>query len=390
MPSFELDQTLTIQDEVQKNILTKLRGLGFSGIKIETPINGPIVTAYPLIIPPSIDIKKILNQTENIALATGVEESVDIRRVGNKLVVYVPNKEKKIVNFLEAMYWFLQDESVKEMKLPILLGQDTIGNKIAIDLTEQPHILMAGSTGGGKSVLLSDIIASLAMIHEPNELELYIIDTKAVDLPYFSRLPHVKNVVEEIDDWYLVIDKLIGEVASRRLVIKEAGVRNISEYNDISETKLPYIVLIIDELADLMEKDNDVRRRFKATKERGEDYPNLSVEESINKLIKICRAFGIHIIACTQRTSTDVVSGTIKGNFPTRISLKVPSWRDSQVILDQNGAENLLGKGDMLVKSGDSDLLKRYHSPFIRIEDIKAILEQKELIKEQLARPRLS
>jgi len=387
MPNFEVDQLATsIEDDIQKNILIKLRGLGLNGIKVKSPISGPIVTAYPLTIPPSIDIKKVLNQTENIALACGVEESVDIRRVGNDLIVYVPNKEKKIVNFLEAMYWFLQDSKVSEMKLPIILGQDTIGNNIALDLAEQPHILIAGSTGSGKSVFESDIIASLTMTKEPNELELYLIDTKSLDLPLFSHLPHVVDVVEEIDDWYLVIDKLIGEVSSRNLKLKKKGVRNISEYNSIAEDKdkMPYVVIIIDELADLLEKDKEVRRK------EGKEHANPSVTDAIKRLISICRASGMHIIACTQRTSVDVVSGTIKGNFPTRISLKLPTSIDSRVILDQNGAENLLGRGDMLVKSSDSDLLKRYHSPFIQINDIKAMLEHREMIKEQLARPRLS
>lgn len=383
MPSFTPDEI--IGNDIQKNILTKLRGLGLHGIKVEEPILGPIVTAYPLTIPASVDIKKVLNQTENIALATGVEESVDIRRVGNKLMVYVPNKEKKIVNFLEAMYWFLQDDKVKEMKLPIILGQDTIGNNVALDLTEQPHILIAGSTGSGKSVFESDIIASLTMIKEPDELHIYLIDTKSLDLPLFSYLPHVVNVVEDIDDWYLVIDKLIGEVSSRNLLLKKKGVRNIAEYNSIVESheKMPYVVVIIDELADLMEKDKEVRRR------EGKEHANPSVTDSIKRLIQICRAAGMHIIACTQRTSVDVVSGTIKGNFPTRIALKVPTGIDSRVILDSNGAENLLGRGDMLIKNNDSDLLKRYHSPFIRIEDIKSMLEHREYIKEQLARPRL-
>jgi S-DNA-T family DNA segregation ATPase FtsK/SpoIIIE len=384
MPQFTTDEI--VGDNIQKNIIQKLNGLGFRGIKVNAPIPGPIVTVYPLNIPASIDIKKILNQSENIALATGVEESVDIRRVGNQLMVYVPNSEKKIVDFKEAMYWFLQDDSVSKMKLPILIGQDTIGNNKALDLAEQPHILIAGSTGAGKSVFLSNVIASLVMLHEPNELELDLIDTKGLDLPLYESLPHVCNLVESIDDWYLVIDRLIGEVSARNLKLKKKGVRNISEYNSIVEPneRMAYVVVIIDELADLLEKDKEVRRK------EGKEHANASVTDAIKRLISICRASGMHIIACTQRTSIDVVSGTIKANFPTRISLKLPSGIDSRVILGQNGAENLLGKGDMLIQENDSALLRRYHSPFIRIEDVRAILEHKEMILQQLARPRLN
>lgn len=372
---------IKIPDEntIAGRIENKLRGLGVNNFKVLDPEVGPVVTSYPILLHYSTSIKSILNKSEDIALACGVE-NVDIRRENDRVVIYVPNEERKIVDFKDALFWMIKDEEVQKMKIPILLGQDHHGNKAAIDLATQPHILIAGSTGSGKSVFESAIIASLAMLKDPSELKMYIVDPKRVDLTLFHNLPHVARVVKEIDDWYLMINALYEDVQNRNKFLEKFGARNIDEYNQKAKKKMAYKVLIIDELADLIEKDKYKREENKTM----EIENDLKAIDAIKRLIQVSRAAGIHIIACTQRTSVDVVSGTVKANFPTRISLKLPSQIDSRTILDEKGAENLLGKGDMLIRHADTDILERYHAPFVSMEDIKFILDQKEMIQEQL------
>ncbi len=725
----------TLEEKTAHIIVKKLSALGVKGIKIDSALVGPVVTAYPIQLSASTPLEKLLNKAENIALACHVS-TVDIQRVDGNVVVFVPNKNRKTVEFKDSLFWYLKDEKVKEMTLPILLGQDFEGNNAVIDLAIQPHILIAGSTGSGKaqplnetviipsgktmigklkvgdsvigsngkatkvigvfpqgkkeivrlffsdktsvtccldhlwkvqcrknrilsnnvwevlstreiinnlrsdtrnnnyrnysipilsnsvefeetevdidpyllglllgdgsfcnntpilttadtfileetkkripknmevtyagkygyrikniniskikpnilrlklidlnltkrttftkfipkgykynsfevrlailrglmdtdgtvdqsgkrivfnsssksladdvifivqslggtaritgkipeflykgrmrtgarhynvsiclptginpfllprkadlvqartkyfpsryidkveflglqeavcisvaakdnlyltknciithnSIFESAIIAALATLKSPKELELYLVDTKRVDLGLFESWPHVKQTAKSAEDWYIVINEIYLEVQKRNRLFEQQKVRNITEYNKLlpeDETKLPHIVLIIDELADLMEKDNDIR----VEKKRNKEEPETKVEDSLRKLIQICRAAGVHIIACTQRTSVDIISGTIKANFPTRISLRLPQSNDSRVILGQNGAENLLGLGDMLVKKADSDQLLRYHGPFVKLSDIEAIPAQYELLRESL------
>jgi S-DNA-T family DNA segregation ATPase FtsK/SpoIIIE len=367
-------------NSIEENIELKFLGLGFNGIKVKNKIEGNLITAFYLSIPNAIPVSKLLKENieEEIAFACDVE-SVNIRRIGRDLVIFVPNKERKIVDFKECLFWYLKDNEVNNMKLPILLGTDFIGNKSVMDLALQPHILIAGSTGSGKSITESSIIASLSMKLNPSNLELYLVDTKRLDLTLFESLPHLKMIAKDEQEWYLLINHLIGEVSARNYKFEKKNVRNIQEYNKLGEAKLPYIVLVIDELADLIEKDKEFRRSA-----IDKDFFEPKVQDSLRRLIQICRASGVHVIACTQRTSVDVISGVIKANFPTRISLKLPSAIDSKTILDEKGAEKLLGNGDMLIKSQDSDNLKRFHSPFVRLEDIKMILEQREMILNSL------
>jgi DNA segregation ATPase FtsK/SpoIIIE, S-DNA-T family len=373
MPIFE--PTFPDDDSIKSRITSKLRGLGVSKFKIKEPIKGPIVTGYPIELGIEVPISKVMNRSEDLALACGVD-SVDIRRIGNEVVVFVPNKDREVIEFHKSLFWYLTNEEVEKMNLPILLGVDYTGQNSVIELTEQPHILISGSTGSGKSIFETNIIASLAMFKNENELHFYLVDTKNVDLTLFETLPHVKMMAKNVDDWYSLTQALSYEVDSRNGLLAAKGVRNIHEYNQLdSIEKLPFIVVLIDELSDLIEKDKAERYGIK-------DYPYPKVIDSIKRLIQVCRSAGMHFIACTQRTSVDVVNGVVKANFPTRISMRLPSGVDSRTILDEKGAENLLGKGDMLIKSQESDLLKRYHAPFIRIEDIKIILDQREMLKQ--------
>lgn len=368
---------LSLQDTATK-IAAKLTGLGVRGFTIKKPIVGPVVTGYPLELKDSTPLQKITSKAEEIALACHVD-SVDIRRVKSEVIIYIPNENRTIVDFKDALFWFLKDEEVKNMALPIILGQTVDGHKAAMDLIEQPHVLIAGSTGAGKSVFESAIIAALATIKEDKDLKLYLVDTKRVDLSLFEDIPAVQAVIKDVTDWYDFAQMIYKDVQNRNKIFEAKKVRNIREYNALEEIKsqnrMAYKVIIIDELADLIEKD-------KAEREGIDDFLYPKVIDGLKRIIQISRAAGIHIIACTQRTSVDIINGTVKANFPTRISLRLPSSVDSRVILGANGAENLLGKGDMLVQKADSDILERFHAPFVQLSDIEWIVKNKQAIRD--------
>lgn len=380
MPTLTDVTVKEIGHPIADNIVQVLNARGFYRIKVEDPIIGPVITGFPLKIPPQIPIKKIFPLEEDIAMACDVE-SVTIQRIGNRVIVFVPNKDKKIVQFLDSIYWFLKDEKVKEMQLPILLGQDYVGENSAIDLAIQPHILIAGSTGSGKSVFESSVIAALSTAKSPQQMHLYLVDTKRLDLTLFEDLPHVKEVVRTIKEWYMIANTLYGEVQRRQLRLEKFGCRNIADYNEKLDEKMPYIVVVIDELADLMEKDNAQRMEDIKNEEFHEDA---KVMDAIKRIVQVSRASGVHFIACTQRTAVTVVSNDVKVNFPTRIALKCPTRQDSTTIIGQGGAENLLGNGDMLIQHADSEVIQRYHGPFVRMEDITAVTSQRERLLEQI------
>ena len=371
LPEYQLDTIASL--------VAKMRGLGITAHP-QTPIAGPIVTAYPFKLPDSVPLSKLYAREEDLALAAGVE-SLDIRRIGDQVIIFVPNKERKVVQFIDVLTWYLKDEIVKKQELPLMLGVDYRGSYATLDLAEMPHILIAGSTGSGKSVFESSIIAALSTIKTEEELELYLVDTKQLDLTLFNGLGHVKKVVRRVEEWYRVINKLFQITEHRLTELSGAKVRNIREYNSLGLTKMPYIVIVIDELADLIMHDKALRDE---RKQNELDHDEPKVIESIKRLIQICRAAGVHIIACTQRTSVDVVSGTVKANFPARISLRLPTSTDSRTILGQIGAENLLGKGDMLVQRPDCDNLERYHGPFVRLDDIAQVIMHQDMIKKML------
>lgn len=367
-----------VDHELSKAIVAVLNSRGLYRIDTDEPIIGPVITGFPLKIPPNIPIKKLTGLEEDMALACNVE-AVSIQRIGNRIIVFVPNKERTVVNFLDNLFWFLKNEEVKKMKLPILLGQNHIGENSVIDLAEQPHILIAGSTGSGKSVYESAVIASLSTIKSKEEMHLYLVDTKRLDLTLFEDLPHIKEVVREVKEWYMVANSLYTEVQKRQLKLEKYGCRNINEYNEKVDEKMPYIVVIIDELADLIEKDKAQRSE---DENNGDFHEDPKVMDAIRKITQVSRASGVHFIACTQRTAVTIISNDVKVNFPTRIALKCPTWQDSMTIIGAKGAENLLGKGDMLIQHSDSEIINRYHGPFVRMEDITAVISQRDRLIE--------
>lgn len=373
------------QAEVFASILAKLKGLGVGFLQPLGVTAGPVITGYRFTVPNHISVSKVINKADDLKLAIG-QESIEIKQVGNELVIYVPNKDRKTVDFKEMLWWLLKSPEVAAAAIPLVLGINPSGDKVVIDLATLPHLLIAGATGSGKSVLESALLASLAMSKTPEELQVYLVDTKRVDLTLFDKLPHVVEVVKDIVEWYPMINGIKDIIEHRLKQLEFAGTRNIKEYNLISPSKLPYIVVLIDEMADLFGRDEKYRdqrkRAYKEAIANEDDSVDKFTEpkplDILGSCIAIARATGVHFIACTQRTSVDVISGTVKNNFPARISLRVPTSTDSRTILGQGGAENLLGRGDMLVMIPGEDNVRRYHGPFVRLEDVTQVLYQRE------------
>ena len=365
------------QKLVAGRLVLKLTGLKLSN-RFSHVEPGPVVTTYYFQLGFDVPIAKILNKAEDFALAAGVD-SVIIQRSGDKIAIEIPNKQRQIVNFHNCLYSMMTTYIGRSMTIPILLGVDTYGKNAYLDLAEQPHILIAGSTGGGKSILLSSIIGALATAKSEKEIKLTLVDTKRLDLPLFKNLPHVGSMCENSEQFHSRLDYLFTTVRERAERLQGVA-RNAREFNDMSLSSfMEYHIIIIDELADLM--DQDIGRR-NVDPEYAVKWPIIPTR--LKALTQICRAAGVHIIAATQRSSVKIINGDIKANFPTRIALRLPTAVDSKTILSTKGAESLLGKGDMLVESLDSDTAKRYHGAFVSNQDIITILSSASMIREQL------
>ena len=247
------------------------------------------------------------------------------------------------------------DFKKKEIKLPIALGKNISGKPLVGDLTSMPHLLIAGTTGSGKSVCINTIILSLLYRHTPDRCKFILIDPKMLELSTYEGVPHlICPVITEAKKAASVLGWVVKEMESRYRLMTKEGVRNIDGYNAKHKLPMPYIVVVVDEMSDLM---------LVAGKE---------IENYIQKLSQMARAAGIHIIMATQRPSVDVITGTIKANFPTRISFQVSSKIDSRTILGEQGAEQLLGKGDMLYMSSANKII-RIHAPFVSDNEIEKI-----------------
>jgi len=363
------------QDATQKALSAKMIVLGFIA-KFTRCEPGPIITQYYFKPLPTSKLAVVFNKTEDLALAVGAEEPLLIQRVRDEISIAVPNHRRDIISFDACLHWLATSPDTRDEALPLLMGQTTAGQNFSLDLASQPHILIAGSTGGGKSVFLSQLIASLAVQKSLDELEFILVDTKQLDLTLFSSLDHVSNMVDKVEDLHEALDWLLGEV--RRRTEKMKGIaRNIKEWNNLNTSKpLRYIVLVIDELADVIQQDKELQR------EEDKDTKRIRIAAKLTQLAAISRAAGIHIIAATQRPSIEVISGNFKTNFPTRISFRLPTSTDSRVILDENGAECLLGRGDYLYRTAESGILIRAHGSFIRMEDIALVISQHEMIRK--------
>lgn len=365
--------------EVQRmevlKIIQKLLSLDFSATftKLE---EGPVVRTYYFEPSGNSLLSKVISKDEDIALTLGVE-SVIITRELNLLAIAVPRLDREIIRFDQSLFNLFKSEEAKKMTLPILMGKTPKGEEIYLDLASQPHLLIAGSTGSGKSVFVSQSICSLALFNSPSELKFTLVDTKQLDLTLFQGLPHIGDVVQDI---HALREKLIEllDIVRARTTQMSGIVRNVGEWNAAGiGPKYLYHVLIIDEFADVVDSD---REYISSLKPSVRPQP---IDTLVRRLAQISRAAGVHIILATQRPSVKLLSGDIKTNFPSRISFKLPTMQDSRVVLDENGAEKLLGKGDYLYKTANSDSVKRAHSAYVSVNDIANIISQSEMLRSQ-------
>lgn len=339
-------------------------------------IRGPIVETFYF--KPIGDGKysNIFNKEEEIAGALSVE-SVRIERLLGEIAIALPRTDRQTIAFDKCIHELMTSEETKHMALPLLMGQNPAGEYLYADLASQPHLLIAGATGSGKSVFTSQLICSLALFRSPDDLEFILVDTKNLDLVLFKSLEHTHFILSQIEDIRAVLMELLREVRFRNEQMSGLA-RNIREWNSMNAglaKAMKYKILIIDEMADVFDTDDSILSRFK----KSERPP--SIQGLLKQIAQIARAAGIHLIGATQRPSVEVLPGDIKTNFPARVSFKLPSQIDSRVIIDEKGAETLLGKGDYLYKVSGSDTVKRAHSAFVTMNDIARIIDQNEMIR---------
>ena len=322
--------------------------------KIKRVSNGPVVTLNEFEPAAGVKVSKIINLSDDIARNTS-SESARISTIpgSNTIGIEIPNISRENVYLSEILN--ISNFQNKEIKLPIALGKNISGEPIISDLSSMPHLLIAGTTGSGKSVCINTIILSLLYRHTPEKCKFILIDPKMLELSTYEGVPHLLcPVITEAKKAASVLGWVVKEMESRYRLMTKEGVRNIDGYNLKHKLPMPYIVVVVDEMSDLM---------LVAGKE---------IENYIQKLSQMARAAGIHIIMATQRPSVDVITGTIKANFPTRISFQVTSKIDSRTILGEQGAEQLLGKGDMLYMSSANRII-RIHAPFVSDDEIEKI-----------------
>ena len=330
-----------------------LMDFGVSG-NIKKVSHGPVVTLNEFEPAAGVKVSKIINLSDDIARNTS-SESARIATIpgSNTVGIELPNNSRENVYLSEILNNL--DFKKKEIKLPIALGKNISGIPIVGDLASMPHLLIAGTTGSGKSVCINTIILSLLFRHTPDRCKFILIDPKMLELSTYEGIPHLLcPVITEAKKAASVLGWVVKEMESRYRLMTKEGVRNIDSYNTKHKLPMPYIVVVVDEMSDLM---------LVAGKE---------IENYIQKLSQMARAAGIHIIMATQRPSVDVITGTIKANFPTRISFQVTSKIDSRTILGEQGAEQLLGKGDMLYMSSANKIV-RIHAPFVSDNEIEKI-----------------
>ena len=319
---------------------------------------GPVVTTFEFKPLAHIKVSKILALEDDLAMALKAQSIRIQAPIPGKDVVgiEIPNEKQEIIYLREI----LQSDIFQKAKSPLTLalGKDIVGAPFVTDLKKLPHLLIAGTTGSGKSVGINAMILSLLYKNSPDELKLIMVDPKMLEFSIYNDIPHLLTpVITDPKKAIMALNAMVKEMERRYKLMAKLRVKNIEGYNKKSDEKLPYIVIIIDELADLMMTS-------------GKD-----VEYSIARLAQMARASGIHLIVATQRPSVDVVTGLIKANLPSRISFKVGQKIDSKVILDQFGAESLLGRGDMLFTPPGITGLIRLHAPFTSEEEIEKIVE---------------
>ena len=344
---------------------------------------GPAVTQYEMELQRGTKVNKVLSISREIALELSAKEvRIEAPIPGKSTVgIEIPNQTIIPVSMREIMEDLERNPKYKDSKLAAPLGRDIMGNVKCVEINKTPHMLVAGATGSGKSVCINNIILSVIMRSTPDEVKMVLIDPKKVEFNAYEGIPHLlMPVVTDPKKASAALQKIVVEMDHRYETFKNSGTKNISTYNEYIEKqlkknpncglkKMPFILVIIDELADLM---------LVAAKE---------VEDSIMRITQLARAAGIHLIVATQRPSTDVITGVVKSNIPTRISFAVSSSIDSRTILDMTGAEKLLGKGDMLYKPMDDNTPTRVQGSFVSDDEIQRVVD---FVKSKSHPPRYS
>ncbi len=345
--------------KIAKTIEDTLQSFGIKSRVSEINV-GPSVTQYALEIALGTKLSKITGLSNDLALATEAPTGqirIEAPIPGRNLVgIEIPNRSLEIVS-LKTMLESPQMQKAKT-KLAVPLGLDVSGTPVVADLARMPHVLIAGTTGSGKSVMVNSIVASILFRASPTEVRFIMIDPKRVELTGYNDIPHLMSpVVVEAQQAVSALKWAMKEMDRRYVQFQDSGVKNIDSYNELAGFQaLPYIVILIDELADLM------------------SLAAVEVEDSIARLAQMARATGIHLVLATQRPSVDVLTGLIKANIPCRISFNVSSMVDSKVIIDQPGSEKLLGRGDMLYVPPDQAKPTRIQGTFVSDQDVKRVV----------------
>ena len=355
----DVEKRKIIEDGIKENVSHLENVLKEFGIeaKVVNYEYGPTITRYEIVIPKGVKVSKVTGLSDDIAMNLAAESiRIEAPIPGkNTIGIETPNKIKEAVHFSNI----IKNKELDTGELKVILGKDIVGRDKFIDITKMPHLLIAGQTGSGKSVSVNTLISTLISKKSEKEVKFIMVDTKMVELMPYNDIPHLLvPVIIDPEQAAIALKWAVNEMEKRYKQLMENGVRNIKGYNALSYVeKMPYIVIIIDELADLM---------MVASK---------SVEESIARIAQKARAVGIHLVVATQRPSTDVITGMIKANLPSRISFALRSQIDSRTILDTSGAEKLLGQGDMLLLANGSSKLERIQGAYISDEEVKNLTD---------------
>ena len=366
LTAYEDDQYWII-DEETKNASIQLKET-LNEFNIEADVTGikkgPVVTMFEILPAPGVKLSKIVALQDNIALRLAASSVRIVAPIPGKRAVgiEIPNKDRSIVSFREIVEQDLPE--YKKMAVPVILGKDILGKPQLLDLVKTPHMLIAGATGSGKSVCVNSMILSILYKRSPQEVKLILIDPKIVELKLYNDIPHLLvPVITESKKAFQALQWSLCEMERRYALLDSMGCRDIASYNKrieerhIATEKLSYIVIIIDEFADLM-----------ATTGK-------ELESTVARLAAMSRAVGIHLVLATQRPSIDVITGLIKANIPSRIAFMVASKMDSRIIIDQVGAEKLLGKGDMLYSGAVDPFPVRIQGTFVSDQEVENVVE---------------
>lgn len=365
---------------VLATLQVKLASLGVEGHFLPSVSEGPVVTLYRFVPQNATRVTLVERVAPDLAIALGAE-CVQVKRLPGETAVgiYVPNKIKKHVLFRDSVGSVWSAFNDKKQRIPLLFGIDNMGEVVVEDLPLLPHLLVAGTTGSGKSTFLNSILAGLVYTIPSTRLKLVLSDVKQVEFTNFVGAPHLlypvsTSIPETLDQMIWLCD----EINRRLSVLVKASCQNIIQYNAIESRNMPYILFVIDELAEiLMDQTNEEQEipdgkggtKIKLVR-RGK-----LAEHRLGLIAQKARATGVHIIGATQRPSVKVVEGNIKANFPARVSFRLPSEADSRTILGTGGAEQLLSQGDMLYISPNTPAIRRLHAPLAYIEDIRAAVD---------------